>query len=365
MPTVAELLNALDMIAPPELAYPDDPIGLQVGRKSDVFEKALVCLDVTPSAIEHAVSIGAGAVVAHHAPIYNPVRTLSGDGFQAQVLRAAIRSEVAVLVAHTNWDAAPGGVNDTLASALSLSSVMPFGDDVAAKVFKLSFFVPAGDVDRLIDALSAAGAGGLGLYRRCAFYSRGVGTFEPQEGAAPAIGSIGSREAVDEMRVEMRVPGGCRQSVETALIEAHPYEEPAYDFWEVSAAPASLGRMGDLFASMSFGDLREWVDGVLGSRCELFGKLDRKISRIGIVGGAGGDYWVKARRAGCDVLLTGECRHHEGVEAAESGFGIIEAGHYHTEQPGMIALAGRLSDAVSAEFVVYEPPPGRCGRPDA
>ncbi len=365
MPTVAGLLNALDTIAPPELAYPDDPIGLQVGRKSDVFEKAVVALDVSPAAIDHAVSVDATVIVAHHAPIYHPVRSLAGDGFQAQVLRAAIRANLAILVAHTNWDAAPGGVNDTLASMLSLSDVAPFGDDVNTQVFKLSVFVPIGETDRLIDALADAGAGGLGLYKRCAFYAKGTGTFEPQDGASPAIGNVGSRERVEEMRVEMRVPGAIKNVVEKALLQAHPYEEPAYDFWEVSSTPASLGRMGDLPEAMLFGDLRNYVDQALGSRCELFGKLERKVKRIGVVGGSGGDFWTRARLAGCDVLLTGECRHHEALEAAESGFALIEAGHYHTEHPGMVSLAERLRETVSAEFFVYEPPTGRCGRSDA
>jgi dinuclear metal center YbgI/SA1388 family protein len=365
MPTVAELLSALDKIAPPELAYPDDPIGLQVGRKSDVFEKAVVSLDVSPAVVEYAVSLGAKAIVAHHAPIYHPMRSLAGDGFQAQVLRAAVRADMAILVAHTNWDAAPGGVNDTLASLLSLTEVAPFGNDVGTNVFKLSVFVPADQTDHLIDALAAAGAGGLGLYKRCAYYSPGTGTFEPQTGASPAIGGIGKREEVEEIRIEMRVPGALKNSVECALLNAHPYEEPAYDFWEVSSPPASLGRTGDLPNAIPFGELQAYVDKSLDSRCELFGKLERKVRRIGVVGGSGGDFWIRARMAGCDALLTGECRHHEGLEASESGFAIIEAGHYHTEQPGMISLAGRLGESLSAEFCVYEPSPGRCGRSDA
>lgn len=366
MPTVGELLNALDKIAPPELAYPDDPIGLQVGRKSDVFDKALVSLDISPATIEYAVSLGARVIVAHHAPIYHPPRHLAGDGFQVQVLRAAVKSDISIIVAHTNWDAASSGINDTLAEALSLRKVKPFGGDISTESLKLAVFVPANSAQPLIDAMAAAGAGGLGLYRRCAFYSDGIGTFEPQPGASPTIGEVGKREEVDEVRIEMRVPVPLRAAVESALIDAHPYEEPAYDFWNVSPSPASLGRMGELPAQMPFSEMRAHVDNALGSRCELFGKLERKVSKIGVVGGSGGRFWKLAKSAGCDVLLTGECQHHEGLEASETGFALIEAGHYHTEQPGMVTLASRLRGAVAgAEFSVYEPPIGRCGRPDS
>lgn len=365
MPTVAELLHALDTIAPPQLAYPNDPIGLQVGRKSDVFEKAVVTLDVSPAAIDYAVSVGAAAIVSHHALIYHPLRSLAGDGFQAQAIRAALRANLAVLTAHTNWDAAPGGVNDTLADALGLQGLAPFGNDIETDVYKLSVFVPAADAQGLIDSLAEAGAGGLGYYRRCAFFSPGTGTFEPQPGASPAIGEVGSRSEVDEVRIEMRLDGDLKPAVEAALLAAHPYEEPAYDFWKVSSDPVSLGRTGTLPGAMRFGDLREYVDHAIGSRCSLFGKMDRKVSRIGVVGGAGGDYWLKARRAGCDALVTGECRHHEAVEAAESGFGVIAAGHFHTEQPGVVALAERLRQVVGGDFLVFSPEVGRSGRPDA
>ena len=365
MPTVGELLNVLDKIAPPHLAYSDDPIGLQLGRKSDPFEKALVSLDVTPAAIEHAGSVGARLLIAHHPPIYRPLKNIAGDSLDAQVVRAAIKADVAVVAAHTNWDAAEGGVNDTLAELLSLGSVSAFGNDLPAQELKLSVFVPETDAQSLIDDLAAAGAGGMGMYRRCAFYSRGTGTFEPQEGASPAIGEVGKREEVDEVRIEMRVPAQNRSKVESALLRVHPYEEPAYDFFRVEAPPASLGRMGSLPEPLPFGELRAFVDRALGSRCELFGKLDRKVSKIAVVGGAGGDYWLRAKAAGCDALVTGECAHHQGRDAAEVGFAIVEAGHYHTEHPGMVALCDRLRVAMpEASFDVYEPVKGRCGRPD-
>ncbi|MEO7454462.1 MAG: Nif3-like dinuclear metal center hexameric protein, partial [Fimbriimonadales bacterium] len=188
---------------------------------------------------------------------------------------------------------------------------------------------------------------------------------EPQAGASPAIGEIGKREEVEEVRIEMRVPASARQAVESTLLKTHPYEEPAYDFFRVEAPPASLGRMGTLPESVPSAELRAFVDRALGSRCELYGKLERKVSKVGVVGGAGGDYWMRAKCAGCDVLVTGECAHHHGRDAAESGFCIVEAGHYHTEQPGMLALCKRLNVAMpSAGFEVFEPPKGRCGRPE-
>ena len=42
--------------------------------------------------------------------------------------------------------------------------------------YKLVVFVPTADRSRLLDALAEAGAGGIGAYDRCAWWSSGTGT---------------------------------------------------------------------------------------------------------------------------------------------------------------------------------------------
>jgi dinuclear metal center YbgI/SA1388 family protein len=364
MPTVSALLDALDAIAPAHLALPDDPIGLQVGRVADEFDQCLVTLDATPEAMERAASEGARAVVCHHPLIYHPMRNLTGDGVIARSIRVAVQNSIAVVAAHTNWDAANGGVNDTLARLLGLEEVSPFGGDVPYSAYKLTTFVPNSALDRVIDSLAAVGAGEIGLYRRCAFYHSGTGTFEPQPGSNPTLGRVGERENADEIRLEMRVPLWAKAKALKALLESHPYEEPAYDLFQVEESPRSLPRMGTLPAALTSTELAQLVDERLGSTSRVYGKPDRKVMRVGLVGGAGGGYWKRAASAGCDALVTGEVRHHEAVEASETGMVIIEAGHYHTEQPGMAALSDALAAALpSASFGVFTPEAGRCGRP--
>src|SRR5690606_34466322 len=106
---------------------------------------------------------------------------------------------------------------------------------------KLVVFVPEPDADRLIDALSDAGAGRIGAYDRCAWTASGVGTFRAGEGANPTIGDVGKVEQVPETRVEMVMPRGRRRAVLEALVATHPYEEPAYDVYELAGLPSSSG----------------------------------------------------------------------------------------------------------------------------
>ncbi|HET6644886.1 MAG TPA: Nif3-like dinuclear metal center hexameric protein [Fimbriimonadales bacterium] len=364
MPTIADLLHALEQIAPVRLAMEGDPIGLHVGRKSDSFERCLVALDSTPSAIALAVNIGANAIVSHHPAIFTPLKEISGDAVQTQIVRGAIESRIALISAHTNWDTAPGGVNDTLAEIIGLVNVRPFGGDIPAVEYKVAIFCPQDAADAIIDAASSAGAGVIGNYRRCAFYSRGTGTFEPVDEAQPTIGNVGERQTIPETRIEMRVSADKWAQVNAAVRAAHPYEEPAVDVWQSISEPFSLPRIGSLPNSMNFHEFARHVDAALGSRSRAFGMANRKISSVAVVGGSGGRYWTVARKAGADALITGEVRHHEGVEAASTGFCVLESGHYHTEMPGVRALQARLAAAIpGAEFSVFEPDAGSDGRP--
>ncbi len=365
MSTVADLVAALEQIAPRSLALPGDPGGLQVGSPSARLTRALVALDCTLALVRQAADEGAEALVVHHPPIYRPLSTLAGEEHPLPALRAAVERGIAVVAAHTNWDAAEGGVNDTLAARLSLQDVTPFGQDALARSYKLVTFLPAGSADALLDALADAGCGQIGLYRRCAFLSPGSGTFEPQPGAQPTVGEVGSRETVEEVRVEMVVPESAKERALQALRLYHPYDEPAFDLYELAnGAAVSIARAGLLPEPLPARKLRPFVDTALGSRSRLFGPPERSVARVAVVGGSGGDYWASAMATGCDALVTGEVRHHEAVAAAEAGFVLVDAGHFHTEHPGMEALAARLADALSdARFEAVVPQDGSAGNP--
>jgi hypothetical protein len=96
---------------------------------------------------------------------------------------------------------------------------------------KLVVFVPAEALDTVRDAVFAAGAGRIGEYERCSWYTEGTGTFLGGEGAEPTIGEAGREERVPELRLETVYPAAREQEVVEALRSAHPYEEPAFDLY--------------------------------------------------------------------------------------------------------------------------------------
>jgi len=98
---------------------------------------------------------------------------------------------------------------------------------------KLIVFVPPEALDAVRDALFAAGAGRIGDYERCSWYTEGTGTFLGGAGTDPAIGEPGREERVIELRLETVFPAERHEDVIAALRRAHPYEEPAFDVYEL------------------------------------------------------------------------------------------------------------------------------------
>ena len=97
---------------------------------------------------------------------------------------------------------------------------------------KLVVFVPPDALDAVREALFSAGAGLIGNYERCSWYTEGTGTFRPLEGAEPTVGEMGREERVAELRLETVFPEEAENAVIEALRDAHPYEEPAFDVYE-------------------------------------------------------------------------------------------------------------------------------------
>ena len=101
-------------------------------------------------------------------------------------------------------------------------------------MYKLVFYVPPSHLDVTKQAVFNAGAGQVGQYDHCCWQVLGEGQFRPLKGSSPFLGETGSLEVVEEYRVELVCGDGLIQDAIQALIKSHPYEEPAYDVWQLS-----------------------------------------------------------------------------------------------------------------------------------
>jgi dinuclear metal center YbgI/SA1388 family protein len=356
-----DVTAVLDEWFDPRWAEPWDSVGLVCGDPDEPVRRVLLAVDAVPATVTEALEVGAQLLVTHHPLLLTGVHGVPAGDPKGALVHRMIRGGIAHFVAHTNADVADPGVSDALAALFALRDPAPLAPQDDPALDKLVVFVPHGAATGLIDALAAAGAGAIGDYDRCAWTTSGAGTFRPLDGANPAIGAVGSIEQVPETRIEMVVPAGRRAAVVAALRAAHPYEEPAFDLLAQAPLPSrrGTGRVGDLPAATTLREFTTCAARVLPRTAwgvRAAGDPERAVRRVAVCGGSGGSLAEAARRAGADVFLTADLKHHPVVEAVSErgdGMALLDAAHWATEAPWLDALAPRLRERLGTTVDVH------------
>lgn len=123
MAEVRDIYQFMDKVAPFSMQEDFDNAGFLVGRKDQALKKVLVALDITLEVVEEASQVGAQLIVAHHPVIFQPVKSVTDETVTGRILLELAEHGIAAICAHTNLDAAHGGVNGCLAQALELSGI--------------------------------------------------------------------------------------------------------------------------------------------------------------------------------------------------------------------------------------------------
>ena len=344
MPTIAELLPALEAIAPLELAASWDNVGLLLGDASASVERVMTCLTVTPDSAAEAVDAEAQLIVSHHPILFKAAKKLTTATSEGRMLLNLAQAGVAVYSPHTAFDNSAGGINDLLAKKLGLTQVGPLRA-AEQRSCKIVVFVPDKDLAKVSDALFAAGAGQIGQYRECSFRLAGTGTFFGGESTNPTVGVKGRREDVEEWRLEVLCPDPLVSNAITAMRAAHSYEEPAYDVYPLCPKRGEIGegRLGVLPTPMPLSAFAQGMKGELRASCvQIFGEPQRSVQRIALACGAAGEFLTDAILRKADVFVTGEVRFHDALAAQAAGIALVLPGHYATERCGVEELAVRL-----------------------
>lgn len=363
---IRDLVEAMQAIAPLEYAEAWDKVGLLAGDAEAALRGPVVlAIDLTEAVLAEAVAMKAGAIVAYHPPIFEPLAKVTASTPRQRVILRAIQAGIAIYSPHTALDAIPGGVTDWLCEGLSggeagkvrgdCRALTPHAKSPATQELKIVTFVPETAVEKVRHALASAGAGLIGAYTLCSFAVAGSGTFFGGEGAKPRVGEAGRLEQVAEVRLEMVCSKGALALAVETLRRFHPYEEPAIDVYELVGAPqrgAGSGRRLVLDRPATVRELAERLKAFIKRPFVRFAVAgeDRPVSRMGVVPGSGGELSRTAYQAGCEVFVTGEMKHHEVMGALNAGMSVILGGHTSTERGYLPrlreALGARKIDAV-------------------
>lgn len=229
-----EFIAAMERIAPKELALEFDNPGLLIEPDHAEITRVLIALDCTKAVAEEAVEWGADLVLTHHPLFFHPVQHLLYSDPATAAACVLVRNGIGLFSAHTNLDAAYGGVNDTLCTLFGIREAIPFDEGV--------------------------------------------------------------------------------------------------------------GRVGTLKGPETMEHFAKRAETILHARVATSGAPGRMISRVAVMGGSGGGSVLLAAAQGADLLLTGEVKHSDALDAQALGMSLIVAGHYETETVVLEPLMKRLQN---------------------
>lgn len=324
------IIQSFEQFSPKSYAVEGDKIGLQIGTLNKKVSKVMVALDVLEPVVDEAVEKEVDLIIAHHPIIFKPLKALRTDSAYGRTIEKLIKHDITVYAAHTNLDVTPGGVNDMMAEAIGLQDVDVLVETVNDPLKKLVVFVPEDQAGEVREAIGEAGAGHIGNYSHCSFNSKGMGAFKPGDGADPFIGAQGEMEYVDEVKIESVFHESIEKNVLNAMKKAHPYEEVAYDLYEM-ASPGKvhgLGRIGYLDQALSLDDFVQRIKKAFDVKgVRVVGEGDRQVKKVAVLGGDGNKYTSAALFKGADVYVTGDLYYHVAHDAMMEGLAMVDPGH--------------------------------------
>lgn len=176
---LVEIIKFFEIKYPKELAYEWDNVGLQVGTLNTKAKKILISLDLTKEVVKEAIQLKANMILTHHPLMFKAMDKIIFDSPRGWIIKNLIKHNITVYSAHTNYDVADGGMNDTLAAALKLENVKLLDpiDDIGRygtmaetdfpsfisnvkNVFNLETVKVIGRTDRLIKTVGISGGSG-------------------------------------------------------------------------------------------------------------------------------------------------------------------------------------------------------------
>jgi dinuclear metal center YbgI/SA1388 family protein len=358
---LADVIARVEAWYPPDRAEDWDAVGLVCGDPDADVRRILLAVDPVLVVAEEAVALDADLVITHHPLYLRGTSSVAATTPKGRVVHQLLTHGCALYAAHTNADSPTGGVSESMGLALGLEHLWPLEPDSGEPLDKFVVFAPEASADALRSQLADAGAGHIGDYDHASFSARGVGRFRPLEGATPAVGSVGALESVDEERIEVIAPRRLRRLLVDVIRAAHPYEEPAYDVYELAPlaqVDRGSGRIGHLAEEMSLREFAEKVRDALPQTAHgvrVAGDPDRVVREVALCGGAGDFLLDRARAEGADVYVTSDLRHHPASELREhpDSPALIDVAHWAAEWTWLPVLRDRVAAVLGDTVAVH------------
>ena len=342
---VKDLTNFLEKWAPSVYQESYDNSKLIVGNPNTKVEKCILCLDCIEAVVDEAIEKNAQLIIAHHPIVFSGLKSLTGRNYIERVIIKAIKNDIAIYALHTNLDNVSSGVNYKIAERLGLKNLKVL-QPKSGLLNKVVAFVPKAHSEEILKVMFNAGGGSIGDYDECSFNTNGMGTFKAGADANPFVGEVGKRHQEDETRIEIIVPQHLLNPVVSAMKNAHPYEEVAYDIYPLlnKHKQVGSGMVGELEQPMGESEFLDFVKKNLKTDVIRHTQLlEKEIKKVAFCGGAGSFLLGNAIGVKADVFITGDFKYHQFFDA-DKKLVILDVGHFESEQFTIDLIAEKLME---------------------
>ncbi len=344
---VQDVIDILEEIAPLSYSESFDNTGLLVGDAQQKVSGILVTLDTLEEVIDEAIENNCNLIVSFHPIIFSGLKSITGKNYVERTVLKAIKNDIAIFAIHTALDNNWLGVNHGICERLGLKKIRSLIPQKHS-IEKLITFVPKAQADKVRNALFTAGAGGIGNYDHCSFNIDGTGTFKPGEDSNPTLGSIGQLHKESEVQIGVTFGRHLRGKVLKALFESHPYEEVAYEVYQLenSNQHLGMGMLGEWEEPKLEKDFLSFVKEKMQTDCIRHTQLTgQPIKKVAVLGGSGSFAIGAAIRSGAQAFITADLKYHEFYQA-EKRILLADIGHYESEQFTKELLVSVLSKKI-------------------
>lgn len=350
MTAIKDVITILEKKAHPSLQESYDNAGLITGDSGNKVTGVLVSLDCTEEVIDEAIKLNCNLIVSHHPILFKPISGLTGKNYVERCLIKAIKNNIGLYAIHTNLDSIMGGVNSVIASRLGLKKCRILRPN-AGRLKKLVTFCPSKNAAEVRTALFNAGGGTIGNYDHCSFNAEGHGTFRGGENSNPFVGKSGEDHTEKETRIEIIYHDFRQNDLISALQEAHPYEEVAYDIYPLQNQDPQhgMGMIGELNSETDIDEFLLLLKDTFNAKGIRHTKAHKKkVKSIAVCGGSGGFLLKDAIGQKADVFVTSDIKYHEYFDA-DGSIILADIGHFESEQFSVEIIA----DVLKEKFITF------------
>lgn len=306
-------------------------------------------LDTDLNTIRQAINEGCELLITHHPLFFSSSKGINYNNFNDNKVIEAIKGGLDILSYHTNIDMANNGTNEYIISLINGKKLDGFlSKEGIITHYKVSIFIPYDYKEKIYEVILKSNAGHMGNYSGCSFTSEGVGMFTPNSNATPFIGQKDINEIVDEVKIETIIDERYLSDFLKNIKDAHPYEEPAIDVVRLdNIGEYGIGNVCKLNKEYSLDEFIKLLQNIFNYK-DIRTNLENieDFSTIGICTGSGASLWKNCLKKGIKVLLTGDMKYHDALDAAENGVCIIDISHQISEE----IYLNYLSEVIKQKF---------------